>query len=430
VSRRPTTKRRASLRRERNRFSRSRSSAVGTVQRGIASLRAAGLPIHAESIEVAEYVQKRAFHTTDAGSRISLRYNGKEVFSDYRQLTPTVEALLGEVIHCDDWHCYYKSEKKQEAPKKRSFRPTFEALANDWIDGKRVARWADAAERRYIKQNRPGESTLQVNKGSGVDIPSNVAALYRQGFTALELDVGKALEAIQTLPDETSQTNKLSQTIKAVGQTFGQEFLPIHASSYKQDDGGRIHAIGPALCSLPSLVRDAALVSSDRSKAVYHVDFVSCETRMALVMAEAREEAKDIDLFARATAQGRDRQTIKDAVNPFLHGLSPWAMTDDQRDALSAFHDELGPEVTSRFVSLIQGLDHRHDLQRAVSGLFLPSLSLSIRSADGGLGIPLHDGWYFAADHRDRACEVAHAFEAESLRLTGTKFPAKLQQIA
>jgi len=379
---------------------------------------------------------KRLLHTLPIGARISEISNGERIFTHYERdmLTPVLYALYAaDLITCDDWHSYYASGGDAGNVKARRFHPTYKLLTLDW-HGQRAVTVANHKWRRY---RRPQTETICVPFKDNANVPT-IPDTVRQAFTApsgLFFDVGAAAEVYRALPHD-ERMNAIRNTRKAVGCATVDGIIELRADSWRQDEGGRVYATGPALHSLPRIARQA-LVGE-----VYNVDFEAMEPTLFLTLNGLLSRAPDNEktLYAvMADHVGQSRHDIKKGFLRLLHGQTEqninWndAIDDDERErrldvrrwALAAVQRMFGQS----FEDFYWGDKDKYFLQQKTAEIFLPALSTAIEATGLPIGLPLHDGWIIPAD-KATADLVGRIFEDTSERVTGKRFKVAVRKVA
>jgi len=299
-------------------------------------LKAAGLNSPG-ALALAVTIAKRLLHTSSIGARISEISNGERLFTRYERdiLTPVLKALYdANLITCDDWFSYYASGGDVGNVKARRFHPTSELLALDW-HGQRAVTVANHKWRRYLPAKTKTICVPFKDNANVPTIPDNV----RQAFTApsgLRFDVAAAVELYRALPHD-ERMKAIRNTQKAVGCDTANGIIELRADCWRQDEGGRVHAARPALCSLPGIARQA-LVGD-----VFNVDFEAMEPTLFLTINNLIGADDDPTRLYDQMGElvGKDAGDIKKGFVPLLHGQVMGQITwnddisDDERERRS-----------------------------------------------------------------------------------------------
>ena len=429
-----TVRKRTSGSRKQRRSIDSHSVASGTFRCIRDGLKAAGIK-SPKALALAITIVKRLLHTLPTGARISEISNGERLFTRYEGtiLTPVLFALFdADLLACDDWHSYYASGGAVGNVKARRFHPTYKLLAMDW-HGQRAVTVADHKQRRFRRQQ--AETICVPFKGNAnvPAIPDNV----RRAYTApsgLRFDVAAAVEFYRALPHDEG-VKAIRNTRKAIGSDAANGIIELRADYWRQDEGGRIHAKGPALCALPRIARQA-LVGD-----VYNVDFEAMEPTLFLTLNGLVSGTPDTKtLYAlMGDLVGQSGRDIKKGFLPLLHGQSSQQITwnddidDDEREsrtsqrkwALAGFQRMFGKP----FEDFYWSDKDKYFLQQQTAGIFLPALATAIDATGLPIGLPLHDGWIIQAD-KDTAHTVGRIFADTSERITGQRFNVAVQKVA
>ena len=337
-----------------------------------------------------------------------------------------------DLLACDDWQSYYASGGIVSNVKARRFHPTYKLLALDW-HGQRAVTVANLERRRYLPARM--ETICVPFKGNAnvPAIPDNV----RQAYTApsgLRFDVEAAVELYRALPQDEG-VKAIRNTRKAIGSDAANGIIELGADCWRQDEGGRVYATGPALHSLPGIARPA-LVGD-----VYNVDYCAMEPTLFLTLNNLFDPEADPTRLYDDMAELVDQEPgdIKKGFLRVLHGQSSQQITwnddidDDERTrrsnqrkwALAAFQRMFGRS----FEDFYWRDKDKYFLQQKTAEIFLPALSTAIEATGLPIGLPLHDGWIIPAD-KATADTVAGIFSDTSERVTGKRFKVAVQKVA
>lgn len=122
-------------------------------------------------------------------------------------------------------------------------------------------------------------------------------------------------------------------------------------------------------------------------------------------------------------------------INPMLHGQTMqqiWYACESGTHIKTdrpLVEMELARSLPELFAGL-EGLRHNSSvLQRTGAQVFFRCMGIAMeRCKIAGAGVPKHDGWIFSGTE-SQAMAVHRIFEAEAERITGAKFPVKLEAI-
>jgi len=281
---------------------------------------------------------------------------------------------------------------------------------------------ADYVSGRF--QNREGRSESEVIlcPESGVPISADVVARLLGG-TGLRFNLNRATTLLADAP-EPKRRRLLQAAQGAVG--FLGNGSQAH-TRWSQKPSGRLYSAGPALTNLPKLLRPAWEPIS--SGVLAEVDYQNFETR--ILHSEAGLKAPDGDFAALLGADiGLTKNQVKDVLNPMLHGQTCGNLVGRRewerirhRELLVTQLKRVAPELL-RQMELVQ---RRPDLlQHRGAQVFSSAYENALAAENVAAGIPLHDGWVFAAENRAQALRIKRIFEDTASGLLDQPMPVSI----
>jgi hypothetical protein len=328
--------------------------------------------------------------------------------------------LLVGLISCPDPNSWKPRNYDFANAKARRFLPTTELLmANRGSETVNSA--ADYLSGAYRQREVRSHSTVILKPESGVPISSRLVELLKEG-TGMRFDLPNALLRITDLTEE--KRVRILQAGQAALGWLGSEG-PIH-TTWTQTPTGRLYASRPAIVNLPSLLRPA--LKPLNGGILCEVDFQNFEPRILHAEAGIPAPPGDYAEFV-GNEIGLHREDVKEVLNPALHGQTQGNLIGSQeweklenRKKVEEFMKRKFPKV---WKMIVMRQNDRSFLQRRGAQVFIPAYEMALRTEDLPAGIPLHDGWVFAAKDEAQLLRVKEIFEQVGTETLGQSMPVK-----
>jgi hypothetical protein len=378
----------------------------------------AGLRLNSRGLRELFWVLQRVLHTTRDGADLPLRK-----FSSAVTGTKILKGLTkAGLIYCVDPDCWKPRDYDFRNSTARRYLPSSKLLlANAGLVV--VEKAANYLEGRFLPRELTQESTVELDPASGVVVALHLVAKLEMG-TGFHFDLAKVLPNLEAFSEE-----KRSDLLRAGQAALGclRNPGPLHAH-WSQKPMGRLYALRPALCGIPEVLRPG--LKAPNSRHVGSVDFNSFEFR--ILCSEAGVEAPREDCAAYiADRTDLTREAVKKVLNPMLHlqtegnliGLEKWDVLEDRRKVERFIRTEW-PILWEKIQSLKEAPDF---LQRRGAQVFFEVYKEAVEREVLPAGIPMHDGWIFAAQDESQAIRVTGIFEEVGSDLLGQPVTVKCQ---
>lgn len=357
------------------------------------------------------------------------------VFPSRQRGTRLLRAMVSVgLLECCSWNSWKRLPYHRERP--RRFRASAE-LGLALLRGPCATSPLSAIRRRWVTPPAQRRALVVLNPASGVPIAECVVSALMAG-TGLMLCPAWALTCVSEMPAARAAA-LVRCLLPAVGASAAErEIVP----DWSQKASGRLYAKSPALCSLPKKLRPALIAVGGMP--LFELDFRAFELCLALNM--ARESVPERDPYGMiADHAGLSRDEAKDFVNPILHGcreanilynrrkpLAARVESAEKHRACLAALESVFPKVND-WIEQIERDKGRHvlseRLQRRGAEVFLAGLSAALDSAVTAAGLPLHDGWVFAAPDLASARAVTDQFAAAARLVLGDNLHVRLKPL-
>ena len=353
-------------------------------------------------------------------------------FPDSTKLKIILHTLWhANLIETDNWNNAGKRYRGNEdkPPEARRFVPKARLFQASILASRFVSSGRDYLLGRNASLRVRRVSAVLPNKRSGVAMPSIVTNALSAG-TGLYLDRSALIELMQKhrIPwDGAGVRGMLTAT--------SQEVVP---AVWGQNKYGDIYSSGPSIQGLRKLLRPA-LRSIDHKLTVYDVDFGSFFPRLALCLSGDEQSASDNDpdyygTIARALHVTRDE--AKPLGNAYLNGRDDNSIRykpPAERERAQKLWPSVVKVLRERYPKL-QAYRMKHHgkvtkpVYRRAAEVFMACYEAGLEITGGSAGIPLHDGWIFAATPVN-AEAVRQAWQRIAREMTGAEIPVKCRPV-
>ena len=398
---------------------------VTAIQLCLAALESKGFRITRKRREYLIWILSRVLHTTDAGAGIR-----SDSFPRH-ELGVSILEFLCEVnlITCIDWYSYLPTNREIKNSKTRRFSPSSGLLLADMQGESYISSCAEFESGKYVTMDSGvGNVEVILNRESGVKVPDQLVETLRTG-SGLIFDRDQLPAIIGNLSEEREKVNTLLAIRKAIGRSEG-----IIRPSFRQARDGRLFAFQPALCNLPKIARTG--LSNVDGRQLFDVDYRQQEIRIASAL--SGKKLPEDDFYA---SIGRDvgltRAEVKEIINSILNGQTVHNILNNPRlkyaecaERSENYDRVYGYLNNNGFDEILDTLFKKDKLilHRYGAEIFLNAISEAIERFKLMAGLPLFDGWIFAADSR-RAKQVAYIFEQASRRILNTVIPVSCSDL-
>jgi len=398
---------------------------VSAIQLCLAALNSSGFKITSKRRKYLIWILSRVLHTTDAGSKI------RSTDFQRHELGALILELLcdARLITCLDWYSYLPTNGEIENAEARRFLPSSELLLADMQGGSYIRSFAEFEFGKYASvDSEPGSVEIILNQESGVKVPDQLVETLRAG-SGLIFNRNQLPAIIGDLSEEQGKVHTLLATRRSIGISEG-----IIRPSFRQARDGRLFAFRPALCSLPKKARIG--LSNINGRQLFDVDYRQQEIRIASAL--IGKKLPEDDFYASIGREfGLTRTEVKEIINPILNGQTIQNIRNnkeleyDERIKRLENYGSVDEYLQSNGFSAILDTLFKKDkliLHRYGAEIFLNAISEAIERFKLMAGLPLFDGWIFAADTRV-AKRVAAIFEQSSRRTLNAVIPVSCSDL-
>lgn len=328
------------------------------------------------------------------------------------------------VIDCRNWYNGWKKPAPWAPnPSGRRFFPSLKLMHERIFATGYISSSREYFSSKCIQIHTERKSIVIPCPKSGVTLPPIVVS-------ALEKGTGLCLDRATTLAIVEQHRIKTKKYCGSIDST-NREIVP---EEWAQNKLGDIWSRRPSIQNLLKVLRPA--LRSTAELPIHYLDFNSFYPRLAFALCGDLTMASNPNLSCYDVLAERveeDRDTAKDFFNAFLNGRDHdtirW-MDEQKRRKLERVWPKVEMTIRQDFPLLYDWVVNGNKetvtkrLYRRAATVFLTAYAAGLEITGGRAGIPLHDGWIFAAnDHMMK--EVQSTWQDIVERLYGVRIPVK-----